>query len=75
MLGIVGERFPAQSGTAFSFVFAFALIGNMLLNYLMGLIVHEYGIGHLTTVSYFVIACMMVISLIIFRNNQSTINK
>ncbi len=75
MLGIVGERFPAQSGTAFSFVFAFALIGNMLLNYLVGVVVHHYGIGHLTTVSYFVIACMMVISLVIFRNNQSTINK
>jgi len=69
MLGIVGERFPVQRGTAFSFVFAFALIGNMLLNYLMGVVVHHYGIDHLTTVSYFVIACMMMISLIIFRNN------
>lgn len=75
MLGIVGERFASQSGTAFSFVFAFALVGNMLLNYMMGIVVHDHGIGHLTTVSYLVIACMMIISLIIFRNNQSTINK
>ncbi|WP_164735357.1 MFS transporter [Pseudoflavitalea rhizosphaerae] len=75
MLGIVGERFPQQSGTAFSFVFAFALVGNMLLNYLMGVVVHEYGIAHLTSVSYLVIACMMIVSLVLFRNNQSTINK
>ncbi|RZS75473.1 MFS transporter [Pseudobacter ginsenosidimutans] len=75
MLGMVGERFPKQSGTAFSFVFAFALVGNMLLNYLMGVVVHDHGIAHLTTVSYLVIACMMIISLILFRNNQSTINK
>lgn len=75
MLGIVGERFPQQSGTAFSFVFAFALVGNMLLNYLMGVVVHKYGIAHLTTVSYLVIACMMIVGLILFRNNQSTINK
>jgi FHS family glucose/mannose:H+ symporter-like MFS transporter len=75
MLGIVGERFPAQRGTAFSFVFVFALIGNMLLNYLMGVVVHHYGISHLITVSYFVIACMVIVSLIIFRNNPFTINK
>jgi MFS family permease len=75
MLGMVGERFPKQSGTAFSFVFAFALVGNMLLNYLMGVVVHDHGIAHLTTVSYLVIACMMITSLILFRNNQSTINK
>lgn len=75
MLGIIGEQFTTQRGTAFSFVFTFALIGNMLLNYLMGIVVHHYGIGHLTTVSYLVIACMMLISFILFRHNQFTVNK
>lgn len=52
MLGFAGERFAALSGTAFSFLFVVALIGNMLVNYAMGLIVHHYGVDHLTTVSY-----------------------
>ena len=45
MLGFVGERFSEVSGTAFSFVFVVALIGNMLVNFLMGLIVHNYGVA------------------------------
>lgn len=58
MLGFAGERFAALSGTAFSFLFVIALIGNMLVNYLMGLIVHHYGVDHLTTVSYIATALM-----------------
>lgn len=58
MLGFAGERFAALSGTAFSFLFVVALIGNMLVNYAMGLIVHHYGVDHLTTVSYITTAVM-----------------
>ncbi|WP_346318931.1 MFS transporter [Chitinophaga sp. YIM B06452] len=52
MLGFVGERYAAHSGTAFSFVLVIALTGNMLVNYLMGLIVQQYGVRHLTTVAF-----------------------
>lgn len=58
MLGFAGERFAALSGTAFSFLFVVALIGNMLVNYAMGFIVHHYGVDHLTTVSYIATAVM-----------------
>ena len=58
MLGFAGERFAALSGTAFSFLFVVALIGNMLVNYAMGLIVHHYGVDHLATVSYITTAVM-----------------
>jgi MFS family permease len=68
MLGFVGERFTALSGTAFSFVFVIALIGNMLINYVMGFIVHKYGVEHLTTVSYAEIVIM--ISLFIFISKK-----
>ncbi|MGN7721200.1 MFS transporter [Chitinophaga sp. 22620] len=52
MLGFVGERYAAYSGTAFSFVLVIALTGNMLVNYLMGLIVQQYGVRYLTTVAF-----------------------
>jgi MFS transporter, FHS family, glucose/mannose:H+ symporter len=67
MLGFVGERFASISGTAFSFVFVVALIGNMLINYLMGVIVHKYGVHHLTTVSYMEVGIMMTLLFFIYK--------
>jgi len=67
MLGFVGERFASLSGTAFSFVFTVALIGNMLINYLMGIIVQYYGVNHLTTVSYIEIALMAILFFMIIK--------
>lgn len=67
MLGFVGERFAALSGTAFSFVFVVALIGNMLINYLMGVIVHRYGVLHLTTVSYMEVIVMVALLFFIHK--------
>ena len=43
-LGMVGDKFAALSGTAFSIIFVIALIGNMLLNYGMGRLSFQYGI-------------------------------
>ncbi len=73
MLGFVGERFASLSGTAFSFVFTVALIGNMLINYLMGIIVQTYGVHHLTTVSYIEIAIMAFLFFFIIQ--QLKLNK
>jgi MFS transporter, FHS family, glucose/mannose:H+ symporter len=61
MLGITGKHFAQLSGTAFSFVFTMALIGNMLINYLMGIIVDEFGVSHLTTVAYIEIGLMTIL--------------
>jgi MFS transporter, FHS family, glucose/mannose:H+ symporter len=72
MLGYVGERFSYLSGTAFSFVFVIALIGNMLINYLMGIIVHRYGIRHLTTVAYTELAIMAVLFFFIIQKLTSS---
>ena len=46
MLGLVAERFSQLSATAFSFVLVVALAGNMLVNYLMGIVVQQSGIAH-----------------------------
>jgi FHS family glucose/mannose:H+ symporter-like MFS transporter len=63
MLGITGERFKEISGTAFSFVLSVALIGNMLINYLMGVIAQNFGISHLVTVA---IAEMVILASLCF---------
>ena len=71
MLGIVGTHFKQLSGTAFSFVFTVALIGNMLINYLMGIVVEEYGIHHLPTAAYLEIAVMTTLLYLIIQNLKS----
>lgn len=71
MLGFVGERFAHLSGTAFSFVFTIALLGNMLINYLMGIVVHRYGVHHLTTVAYIEIAIMAILFYFIIQKLES----
>jgi FHS family glucose/mannose:H+ symporter-like MFS transporter len=65
MLGFTGTRFAELSGTAFSLVLAFALIGNMLVNYCMGLIAKNYGIAHLTTVAFGQLIILFSLSLVI----------
>lgn len=67
MLGFVGNEYSTQSGTAFSFVFVIALVGNMLINYFTGIVVKNYGVQHLTTVSYAVILVMIVLCIFIFK--------
>ncbi len=67
MLGITGKHFAHLSGTAFSFVFTVALLGNMLINYLMGFIVDTFGVLHLTTVGYIEVACMTMIFYFILQ--------
>jgi fucose permease len=45
VLGYVGERYPALTGTAFSIALVIALAGNMLLNGLVGVLAESNGIG------------------------------
>jgi FHS family glucose/mannose:H+ symporter-like MFS transporter len=67
MLGIVGTRYPDISGTAFSFVIAVALIGNILVNYSMGQVAKNFGITHLTTFTFAELALLVILALMIFR--------
>ena len=61
MLGFVGNRYKELSGTAFSLVLVIALIGNMIINYSMGLIAQTYGIRHLITVGFIELAVMILL--------------
>ena len=67
MLGITGGRFTERSGTAFSFVLVVALIGNMLVNYLMGVIANRYGIHQLINVALIELFVMIMLSVFIFK--------
>jgi hypothetical protein len=67
MLGFVGHYFTALSGTAISFVFVVALIGNILINYLTGIIIEQYGIGNLVWICYAEITIMAILFCFIMQ--------
>jgi FHS family glucose/mannose:H+ symporter-like MFS transporter len=67
MLGFVGNLFASVSGTAFSIVLTIALVGNMLVNFIMGIVVSKAGIEHITSVAFVLLAAMLVLSIIIVR--------
>lgn len=73
MLGFTGERYKSLSGTAFSFVLTIALIGNMLINYGMGIISQKFGISYLITVAFVITMIMVVLGTIILKkiDNQN----
>jgi len=72
MLGLSGERYKLISGTAFSFVLTIALLGNMIINYLMGIISQKAGIGNLALVISFETLIMIVLGMLIFKNYKKT---
>ncbi len=43
ILGLIGNRYTKWSGTAFGIAFTIALIGNMIINYLIGVITKGFG--------------------------------
>jgi len=67
MLGFVGNRYSKMSGTAFSFVLVIALLGNMLVNYSMGLVTENFGIKHLTTFIFAELLILVFIAMSIFH--------
>jgi FHS family glucose/mannose:H+ symporter-like MFS transporter len=73
MLGIIGEKYSTISGKAFSVAFTIALAGNILINYLMGLIIQNYGINSLTTACY-VEAGLMAILFALVQKRIRIIN-
>jgi fucose permease len=65
MLGIVGDRYSKLSGTAFSFVLVIALVGNMLVNYGMGIVAQHFGIQQVVNVALGELVAMIILSLFI----------
>jgi FHS family glucose/mannose:H+ symporter-like MFS transporter len=72
MLGLVAERYAELSGTAFSLILFIALTGNMIINYMMGIIARNSGIHHLTTVAFAELFLMILLSLFIFSKIKKT---
>ena len=70
MLGLVGNLYADVSGTAFSIVLTIALIGNMLVNFIMGIIVEAYGVAHLTTMTFVLLTAMFFIALMILNRTK-----
>lgn len=65
-LSYVGELYSNISGTAFSLVLVIALAGNMLMNYITGIIAQHYGIENFITIiliSLVLIAVLLTITL------------
>lgn len=70
-LAFVGDRYASVSGTAFSIVISIALVGSMIVNYVMGLIVERYGVEHLVTMIFILTAGMLCFSLLILKKMRN----
>ncbi len=74
MLGYVAELFSTLSGTAFSVVLVIALVGNMLINYSMGVIAETRSISAWPYLLTICLVCMIIllwIFLILMRKEKS----
>lgn len=65
MLGSIGNHYAALSATAFSVVLTIALLGNMTVNFVMGVVAEAYGIQYLTTITFVLSLMMIVLTLVI----------
>ncbi len=63
ILGYVGDMYTNLRGTAFSFVFFIALIGNTLMNYFMGIIAEKFGINTYPIVLLFCACFLLLIGI------------
>ncbi len=73
MLGYVAELFSTLSGTAFSVVLVIALVGNMLINYSMGVIAESRSISAWPYLLTICLVCMIIllwIFLILMRKEN-----
>ncbi len=71
MLGFVGSLYSELSGTAFSLVFFIALIGNTLINLLMGMVAQNFGVQHLITFALGISAIMILLAFIIVNRTKN----
>ena len=69
ILGYVGERYAELSGIAFSFALVIALLGNTLLNLLVGFVSRTWGIQHITTIVIGAAAMMFLLATVAYNQN------
>ncbi|HUQ47320.1 MAG TPA: MFS transporter, partial [Gemmatimonadaceae bacterium] len=62
ILGIVGERYAALSGTAFSLAIAIALLGGMLMPWIAGVLGAKYGLRE----SFLLVPAALVLLAVLF---------
>ena len=74
ILGYVGELFKKFSGTAFGIVLVISLIGNMIINYSMGLIIHHFGIKHFSSLLLICLILLLVMFYLVLRNIRQKID-
>lgn len=75
MLGFIGTRFTQLPGTAFSIVLVVALVGNILVNYIAGLIAGKYGMNSIMSLAFVELAGMFILCFLIGRNKNSALKK
>jgi MFS transporter, FHS family, glucose/mannose:H+ symporter len=66
MMGLAGTAFPERSGTALSIVLATALTGNMLINFVAGLVSRQYGIRYLSSLALAELSLMLITGILIY---------
>jgi MFS family permease len=67
VLGYIGDRYPKQSGTAFSTIFVIALVGNMTINKTFGYIARIHGIQQYAKVMLVLLSCSAVLLALVIR--------
>lgn len=70
VLGMVGDRFPSWTGTAFGVVFSIALIGNIIINYLNGVVAEIWSISVFPVVFIVSGTLMAIILFFTLRNSN-----
>ena len=70
MLGLIGNKFAELSGTAFSIVLTIALLGNMIVNFLMGVIAENFGIEHLPTMAFSLTVLMITLFTLLRKKSN-----
>ena len=74
MLGLTGNMYKEISGTAFSFVMLIALTGNIVINFITGILIDQYGISVFVYVILTQILAMIALYLFIRNKDKSVLN-
>ncbi|MBI5600024.1 MAG: MFS transporter [Gemmatimonadetes bacterium] len=73
LLGYVADLYPSISGTAFSVVLAIALLGNMGINYLVGVLSDTVGPGYLPLYLGVCLALQLAVGLAALRSFKARV--
>jgi MFS transporter, FHS family, glucose/mannose:H+ symporter len=73
VLGHIGDLYPQQSGTAFSIIFAMALVGNMTLNKTFGYVAERYGVWQYPVVLVGCLLCSALLLFLAMRRNAASL--